>query len=471
MSQSFLSSVEEIPLTDITIPAQRQRKNAKADHTLISSIEQRGLLQPILVRDDGSLIAGERRLDAHRQLGLPTILARRSTKELTTEEIHLIELQENIAREDLKWQDRTRAVADYHNMKVASFAGWTQDGTASAIGYSVGQISNMLAVARFLDDPDVAGCTTFVGALNLINNRAERNLAAAEARGLLSAETVAAARVPKSATKEEAEDIILQNILSGQDTDSLLLKKLEAGAAAEQALQQASTEHSSDERIVCADFLEWITTYTGEPFDVIHCDFPYGKDYAGSRTRKSGKVTTLPTYLDSKDIYVNLVDAFLEGIDKISLPSAHCIFWFDMLYYQWTVDAFTAAGWKLVQPFPLVWNKVSKGVAADTNRRPRHVYETALMFSRGDRRIRKLVADVFTHVPDDEKLHISQKALPVLEHFLSLVVDKHSRVLDPTCGSGTALAAAVKLGATDILGLELDAINADLARMILQRET
>jgi DNA modification methylase len=69
----------------------------------------------------------------------------------------------------------------------------------------------------------------------------------------------------------------------------------------------------------------------------------------------------------------------------------------------------------------------------------------------------------------DEKLHINQKPVDMLKHFLSLVVDEHSAVLDPTCGSGTALAAAKDLGAARILGLELDDGNAEVARFVVNR--
>jgi DNA modification methylase len=90
------------------------------------------------------------------------------------------------------------------------------------------------------------------------------------------------------------------------------------------------------------------------------------------------------------------------------------------------------------------------------------------MFSRGDRKLVKLDKDHFD-CAIDEKLHLNQKPVAMLKHFLSMFVDEHTAVLDPTCGSGSALAAAKQLKANRVLGVELDEANADVAKFLLQR--
>jgi predicted RNA methylase len=49
-----------------------------------------------------------------------------------------------------------------------------------------------------------------------------------------------------------------------------------------------------------------------------------------------------------------------------------------------------------------------------------------------------------------------------------MLCDEHSSVLDPTCGSGTALRAAESLGASRILGLELNPEHVANARQLLR---
>ena len=44
----------------------------------------------------------------------------------------------------------------------------------------------------------------------------------------------------------------------------------------------------------------------------------------------------------------------------------------------------------------------------------------------------------------------------MLRHFLSMMVDENTLMLDPTAGSGASLRAADSLGAKHCFGLELD---------------
>ena len=58
---------------------------------------------------------------------------------------------------------------------------------------------------------------------------------------------------------------------------------------------------------------------------------------------------------------------------------------------------------------------------------------------------------------------MSEKPQGVLRHYFRMLVDQHSAVLDPTCGSGSALRAAASCGASRFLGIELDKAFADEA--------
>lgn len=473
---------EELPpvtwllVDEVVVPDDRQRENAKADTQLMSSIERVGLLNPIIVHANKVLVAGERRLDAFRQLKLPRIPAR-IFENLGPQAKFEAELQENLARKQLTWQEEILAVGRYHDMRVAAFPGWTQMGTGEALGIGQSDVAKRLAIYGSADDADVMACPTMQGAFNLLTARAERAKIAAHSRGLLVVEastSLLPVNLPAGATKEERTQALLANMktvnLAAETVEDIdkNIQAIKDGKLAEAALAaQAKLELASD-IIINADFLEWAEAYSGPKFDVLHIDFPYGKNYSGARTRRTGKTHIAPIYSDDPDIYFGLVAGLLALQDNLAFPACHCIVWYDMVYHQWTVDRFTEAGWNLVQPYPFIWSKGYQGIAADTNRRPRHVYETALMFSRGDRKIVKLDKDVLD-CPIDEKLHLNQKPIAMLKHLLSIFVDKHTAVLDPTCGSGSALAAAKQLGAGRVLGIELDPANADVAKFFLQR--
>ena len=473
------SSVWTIPIDLITVPENRQRDNAEADATLVASIERDGLLNPIVVHaldGDYVLVAGERRLDAHRRLGRTTIRAG-VLEQMPPKTAMRIELTENLARKQLSWQQEVGAVASYHTLCKAEYAGWTQAGTASDLGMSQANVSKYLAVAECMDDEEVRECPTLQGAFNRITAIADRARVAAQSRGLDVGAAAAISLpppIPADASKEERTAILLRHAQTQTTIGEVVastpdaIERIRAGKIAEAALAEAAKTEVQNDLIINADAVDWMADYTGPKFDVLHCDFPYGINYTGSRTRKTGKSHVHPVYADDPDVYWTLLDSLLEHQDRLVYGAAHCIFWFDMRFYQATVDAFEAAGWKLVQPHPLIWTKGYQGVASDPLRRPRHCYETALLLSRGDRKITKLDKDHF-EAQVDEKLHINQKPLGMLRHFLSLVVDQHTAVLDPTCGSGTSLAAAAQLRCSRFLGVELDPANADIARFMLQR--
>lgn len=97
--------VQDIALADIDDNPYQPRtvQDTEALEALTASIEQTGLLQPILVRPGAPgryiVVAGDRRRQAYLRLGFERIPAR--VRELTEGEAALASAVENIAREDL----------------------------------------------------------------------------------------------------------------------------------------------------------------------------------------------------------------------------------------------------------------------------------------------------------------------------------------------------------------------------------
>jgi DNA modification methylase len=87
---------------------------------------------------------------------------------------------------------------------------------------------------------------------------------------------------------------------------------------------------------------------------------------------------------------------------------------------------------------------------------PRRIYETCLFGRRGDRVTAASVENAYVGGIDRSAGHPSVKSEDMLRHFFRMFVDENSKVLDPTCGSGTALRAAKSLRATYVLGIEKD---------------
>src|SRR5882762_9112061 len=113
--------------------AERQRRDLPNLDVLANSIKRLGLIHPVIVTRELELVAGERRLEACRLLG-HTHINCQYFDELDSYTRRSVELEENIKREALPWQDEAKAVLEYHNLRIAEESEWDQVKTSEALG-------------------------------------------------------------------------------------------------------------------------------------------------------------------------------------------------------------------------------------------------------------------------------------------------------------------------------------------------
>ena len=147
-------------------PAQpRQIFDEQALSELAASIEERGVLQPILVRptDDGfELIAGERRWRAAQRAQLHEIPA--IIREFDEESRAEIALIENIQRENLNAIEEAEAYR-----RLISGYGHSQDVVGKLVGKSRSHVANLL---RLLELPDAVRLMLLRGDISMGHARA-----------------------------------------------------------------------------------------------------------------------------------------------------------------------------------------------------------------------------------------------------------------------------------------------------------
>lgn len=400
-----------VPLTEIWVDRnKRQRTELRDVDKLADSLATIGLLNPITINRNMELIAGERRLTAARNLGWETIPAH-FYETLDPVEMKKVELEENIRRHDLTWQETAAAVKEYHDIRIADDPQWSQERTAEALNISKTSVSRYVQTANALErgDESVTKAPTLRAAANIVTRKTSRAIDVQIAKGLQAA-------------------------VSPQDPE------------------ESSDEENCPHTILNEDFIKYISSAKVAPYyDVLHCDFPYGVNHNKS---DQGNAAAFEQYDDTTDVYWELVEVLVENLDKFMLPDCHIIFWLSMNFYHETKLALEQAGFTIV-PQPLIWHKTdNKGVASDVERRPRNVYEAALYGWRGNRKQFKLISNVYG-APTTKEIHVSEKPVAMLKHFMSAVVDEHSKVIDPTCGSGNAIRAAIQLNAARAAGYEI----------------
>lgn len=459
----FKTTAHRVPLADIKVArATRQRQEGRDEagevdvesDGLLASVERDGILSPILLHRDGTLIFGERRLTCAARLGLADIPAV-YIEELTPDQAERLELIENVKRQELHWKDEVLALARYHDLSRAAHAGWTLDDTEREMGYKQG--SHWMRVARALKESDgrIARCISMREAFNLlmrgdaraeadiINDITDAGVRAFEAVDISSSLQSSASPSPGAAPGQG-------DAVDGGSASSTVIPLQQTAVRSRRPV-----ETPAEESILLIDFSEWIETYSGPRFNFVHCDFPYGKGvFSGPM---SGRGRWAETYNDDVGVYWRLIDVFCSSLDKFMAPSAHLMFWLaaDVEIQAKTIEVFRQKAPSLVfDTYPLTWIKSDNaGIAPDSRRRARRITETALMASRDDRLLVKLVGNGYS-APTDKVHHPHTKPEPVLRHFFSMFIDTGSKVFDPTAGGGSALRAAESLGAERVLGLE-----------------
>jgi ParB family chromosome partitioning protein len=122
----------------------RQDYDPVALEELKASINEKGILQPILIRPKGNrfeVVAGERRLRAARELGLEVVPA--VIREFSDSETLLIALIENIQRQDLNVIDEAKAFE-----KLMKDFSLSQDQIARSVGKDRATVSNTLRLLK-----------------------------------------------------------------------------------------------------------------------------------------------------------------------------------------------------------------------------------------------------------------------------------------------------------------------------------
>lgn len=194
-------NINFLDIDDIAPNEGQPRKtfNKEKLDELARSIKTHGVIQPIVVRKQGShfeVVAGERRWRAARIAGLTKVPC--IVRELTDEQNMLVAIIENVQREDLNPVEEARGI----RTMIEDYA-LTQDEVAKAVSKSRPYITNAL---RMLKLPDTV--------LDLVSSG---KLSAGHAKAILSA---------KEEEQDEIAKLVENKGLSVRETEKISKKGL-----------------------------------------------------------------------------------------------------------------------------------------------------------------------------------------------------------------------------------------------------
>jgi site-specific DNA-methyltransferase (adenine-specific) len=403
-----------IKISDIQISPDRQRRTFNEDKLLElqSSIERNGLFNAVVLRDGNVLATGERRLKCLENLHMLDAEIRYNGQvvpagyapvtfvgELTEIQAMEVELEENVAREDLTWQDHSAAVRKLHELRdlqkkeigeVQTVAATAEEVTGRSDGYYHDKTRKELAVAAHLDNPEVA----------------------------------------KAKSVEEAYKVLQKQEI-----------KAKAAAGAEAMGKVAITDKL---QVYHASCLSWIRDYSGEKFDVICTDPPYGMG-AQSFGDAGGRLSASDhQYDDSPEAFEVLMEQFIPLSFGVTKPQAHMYLMCDIDKFPWLKALCQKVGWYVFRT-PLINYKLDANRVPLPDKGPRRQYEIILYAIKGDRLVTGIYSDVISTRSDADTAHGAQKPVELYTNLLKRSAMPGDLVVDFFAGSGPILPAANEL--------------------------
>lgn len=424
----------EIPLDSVHIDVARIRQDVGNIDELAQSFQELGQIHAILLDEDNTILAGLRRFLAARKLGWQTIRADyfSGLDEITKKRI---ELEENILRLQLTWQEEVLAKRGIHQL-MQGIHGKSAPGEHNPEGaWKVEDTARLLRQSKGMTSMDL----TLADAIEYLP-------------GIERSEGKRAALRIYRKLKETA-------ILSE------LAKRRESGS-------EGKLFH-----FFHADCCERLPEMPSDFADLIITDPPYGIGYDSVRRDRETAYKGIEFHDDLPYVLELFNDAAHE-LYRVLKPGGHCYVFASPS--TWTrFEPILVAQRFLVRSHPLIWvkNVPTPGQVASggfMNRYeiiifawkdvPRPLKET----TRGQGG--QSADDVFgadrQYPAPTQRLHSTEKPVELLRYMIRLSSEEGETVLDPFAGSGsTAVAATLEKRRSISFEIEAEAYGAAIARL------
>lgn len=418
---------------DIIIPEDRQRKEFPAEHinALKDTIRANGLFHAPGLRSatDPTIVFGHCRTLALRSLIEDGTIIRYNGKDFNGEipyvavghmndlQLQEIELSENLDRRDLSWQEKAAALASLENLRnaqrdeVASHTDSplrliTTEELARETGKSNAHVSEHLALAGHLDDPDVAKAKTPKEAKKIIERKAKETYA-----------------------NERAKDF---------------------------------NPNTSRHKLLIGDCRAVAPTLAAKSFDAIVTDPPYGIDMHKDQSWDG----TWHEYDDTEAYCFNLIGTLLPEWDRVTKDGAHLYIFCDHSKFESIRQIVSAHGVFEPMPYPLIWNKGNVASYPRPEHWPRKSFEFILYAIKGNKVHNKLDLAVIDIPQQQHHEHPAGKPSELYAHLIERSCLPGDHVLDCFAGQGTIFKAAKDAQVT-ATGIELSDKYATLAKNTL----
>ena len=414
-TDKLLGKLGIVPIVDVDFGDRRREDYGEVDD-LADSIKERGLMHPIVVQsDDGNapykLAAGGRRYLACTNLGMDEISCRIYDHPLNALDLKAIELFENLDRKNLSVKEEAFLKKDIHELMVQRHGektstapgapGWSKRDTAKLLDKSVGGTMDDIRLAETMEAMPELG-------------------------------------LDKCKTKNEAMKMI------GKVEEGIIRKEL--AKRAEGQLGKGTKKLSDAYQV--GDFFDLIQKVPDNCIDLVEIDPPYAIKLEDIKKSELGyKASYGDSYNEiAEDIYMDFIAAVLKHCYRVMNNHSWLIMWFGPEpWFDPMYQAIIKAGFK-TRRLTAIWKKgTNPGQTYAQSMYLGSAFENFYYCRKGDANISKQgrsnIFD-FDPVPPMQKIHPTERPVPLMEEILSTFTWEGSRVLVPFAGSGNTLLAA-----------------------------
>lgn len=397
----------KVRVDEVKIKDERFREEYGAIEELAVSIQRYGLLHPIVVDDQLNLIAGERRLKAHKLLGITEIEVKQ-LKEMTELEKREIEIEENLKRKDFTWQEEVKAKNEIDKIKRELYGsaikghggGWSIRDTADSVGDSLGTVSRDLRLAKAIEEyPELAKEASKDAAWKMYQKKKERLLV----------------------------DELASRVQVSVDTRCLV-----------------NGDSKVEMKKVASNSVDLV--FTDPPFAI-----------ALDKGFKSADAWAGKVYDDEPEHVMNTISMVVKECYRVLKDDRHMYIWFGVQHYEYVLKMLVDVGFN-VNPVPNVWVKTGGGGAGGSEYAYASNYEVFFLCMKGRRPLNKLGQSnvwIEPRVAPQRKVHPTEKPTTLIRKIIEQSTQAGELVIDPFAGSSSTLIAAFECN-RQAFGIELD---------------
>lgn len=442
-----------IDIKKVKVSNRLRETNDEAVKQLAQSIYEIGLLHPITIDKKGNLIAGAHRLAAYKVLAerypeddrwseIPYLEP--ELEKLNAADKRKIELEENLKRTQMTWQERALGLLEYHRLAQTSSARkgerWTEQQTADLFGVSKTHFNSLKRVAERLkrskDDP-----------MWQIENPTEAiRLLFEEQKAKTTKKLAELNKSYKQSSQPPSPTATSDSPVNGEASQST------SQPDSRSAIPLSTFVPDLPDLYYHGDCLDVIPTIAGE-FDHIITDPPYAIDMDNFMHEESVKNVKEEHQVKPN---LELLKDFFSVAYKAAKDYSFLCMWYDIEHHETLVKQATEAGW-IVCRWPFIWCKTSPCVNRVAQYNITKATENCLIMRKTSKAVlANKQSKNYILAPRDEvsKEHPFGKPEKVWNYLIDAVSFEGQTILDPFAGCGSSLLPIFKKGRKPI-GIEI----------------